>query len=180
MSFLALIALLIAAGAFYLMHKDFEGLKPEDKPNVEPVEFDEDSAKDAPKQYAYRSLSIMTVNECEFFERLRRAVPDLFVFPQVAMSALISPAEKGKYNRLAAFRVISQKRVDWAIYSADMKLLCVVELDDRTHDTEKDEERDRMLRSAGIPTVRWESRSKPDEEAIRAMLGKFQDLPSGA
>lgn len=66
MTLLGLIALLIAAGAFYLMDKDFEGLKPKDKPSVEPVDFGDDAAKDVPKQYTYRSRSIMTPNESEF------------------------------------------------------------------------------------------------------------------
>lgn len=118
----------------------------------------------------YQPIPIMTPNEVEFFRRISKAVPDAFVFPQVAMSALIAPRETDGKKRMAAFRKISQKRVDWAIYTKDMNIVCIVELDDRTHDPEKDALRDAMLDSAGIPTVRWDSRKKPPVGDIRKTL----------
>lgn len=169
-----LIAVLVCVFAFYALYRDYQSLKPDEKSNVKHVDFGTESGKSVPKQYIYGARSIMSPNEREFFDRMRRAVPGLFFFPQVAMSALIEPVNKSGYKYNPAFEKIAKKRVDWAIYSADMRLLCVVELDDRTHDKEKDDERDRMLSSAGISTVRWESRSKPDEEAIRLKLGEFQ------
>lgn len=122
---------------------------------------------------SYKAQPIMTPNEQEFFGRLVRALPDSFVFPQVAMSALISPKAKGRKAHLSAFRRISQKRVDYAVFTRALELVCVVELDDRTHDSRKDAERDRMLKSAGISTVRWHSKRKPLEADIRA---EFQRL----
>lgn len=118
----------------------------------------------------YRPIPIMTPNELEFFRRISKAVPEAFVFPQVAMSALIAPSHPDGKKRMAAFRKISQKRVDWAIYTKDMKLVCIVELDDQTHDLENDVLRDAMLDSAGISTVRWDSRKKPPVGEIRKTL----------
>lgn len=117
---------------------------------------------------SYRSQKIMTDNELEFFGRLSRAAPDCYVFPQVAMSALVEPSVSDAKKRLALFRRISQKRVDYAIFTNAMKLLCVVELDDKTHDPKKDAARDEMLSSAGIKTIRWHSRKKPSVADIRA------------
>ena len=76
--------------------------------------------------------------------------------------------------RLAAFRRISQKRVDYAIYTEKLELICVVELDDRTHGASKDAERDRYLASAGIKTVRWQSTLKPNEAEIREKFEQFR------
>jgi hypothetical protein len=118
----------------------------------------------------YRPIPIMTPNELEFFGRISKAVPEAFVFPQVAMSALIAPSDTDGKKRMAAFRKISQKRVDWAIYTKDMKLVCIVELDDQTHNPENDASRDAMLDSAGISTVRWDSRKKPPVGEIRKTL----------
>jgi hypothetical protein len=118
----------------------------------------------------YQPVPIMTSNELEFFWRISKAVPDAFVFPQVAMTALIAPNEPNGKRRMAAFRKISQKRVDWAIYTRDMVLVCVVELDDRTHNPENDALRDALLDSAGIQTVRWDSRKKPVVGEIRKTL----------
>ncbi len=121
----------------------------------------------------YRPVPIMTPNELEFFWRLSKAVPEAFVFPQVAMSALIQPSETNGKKRMAAFQKIAQKRVDWAIYTRDMVLVCIVELDDRTHNPESDALRDAMLDSAGISTVRWDARKKPAVGEIRKTLIGF-------
>ena len=120
--------------------------------------------------YSYKAQRIMTGNELEFFRRLVRAVPGGFVFPQVAMSALIAPVARGSKSRLLAFRRISQKRVDYALYTNKLELICVVELDDRTHDPSRDAVRDSYLESAGIVTLRWHSTLKPSEVEIRARL----------
>lgn len=115
----------------------------------------------------YIAQDIMTGNEAEFFNRLVRANPQGYVFPQVAMSALIAPTVRNASARLTAFRRISQKRVDYAIYTDKLELICIVELDDRTHDARRDAERDELMLSAGIPTLRWESKFKPSEFEIR-------------
>jgi hypothetical protein len=117
----------------------------------------------------YRAIPIMTANEVEFFGRLCRALPAHYVFPQVAMAALICPAGTSKSNR-GAFWKISQKRVDFAIFKKEMELVCLIELDDRTHLAAKDKERDSITECAGIRTLRWQSKSKPSEEAIRTAV----------
>lgn len=125
--------------------------------------------------HAYKPVAIMTANELDFFQRLRRAVPDCYVFPQVAMSALIQPATRHHKDRLQAFRRISQKRVDWAVYTPQMDLLCIVELDDRSHDAGRDAERDATLQTAGIRTIRWPSKRKPSDIEIRTQIDVIRD-----
>jgi hypothetical protein len=123
--------------------------------------------------HRYEPCPIMTRNELEFFRRLEMAHPNGYVFPQVSMAAVMRPVSGDEKRRLAAFRAISQKRLDFAIYSRSMELLCVVELDDRTHNPHKDEIRDKMLATAGIRTIRWDSRQKPDVHEIkRAILAR--------
>ncbi len=122
----------------------------------------------APK---YKKQILLTPNEAEFFGRLRHALPDYFVFPQVAMSALIAPDLQRTSKRYwAAFSQISQKRVDFVICARSLTVVCIVELDDKTHDARKDEKRDRLTMSAGIKTIRWQSRSKPSEVEIKAAI----------
>lgn len=117
----------------------------------------------------YKPSRILTDNETEFYWRLRRALPDELIFPQVAMSALIQPATSGKQWR-SDFGRIAQKRVDFAIFNQMLELIAVVELDDRTHDAKKDAIRDAHLASAGVRTVRFQSKAKPDASAIRTTL----------
>ncbi|MFM0051497.1 DUF2726 domain-containing protein [Caballeronia grimmiae] len=117
----------------------------------------------------YRAVPLLTSNEKEFFERLRRALPEALIFPQVAMSAIIEPISNGKQGTID-FRRISQKLVDYAVYDRQLALVAVVELDDRTHDAARDAVRDGYLASAGIRTIRFQSKAKPDENGIRAAL----------
>lgn len=125
---------------------------------------------------AYVRRSLMTPTEQDFFHRLEVAAEPGYVFPQVAMSALIA-VKQGRYkNELAAFRKISQKRVDYAIFDTALRLACVIELDDRSHDAARDRERDALLASAGIPTIRWDCRRKPTVSEIKAKLALLPAL----
>ena len=117
----------------------------------------------------YQLNPIMTGNEIEFFGRLRRALPEHHVFPQVAMSAVIRPVETYKQN-MHAYHAINKKRIDYAIYTKAMTLVALVELDDKMHDTASDATRDAMTASAGVRTVRWNSKTKPSEQQIARAL----------
>jgi hypothetical protein len=117
----------------------------------------------------YLPIRIMTDNEIEFFGRLLRALPDHYVFPQVAMAALIKPSRSFIENK-QAYWSMNQKRVDFAIYNKQIDLVCIVELDDVMHNACRDAVRDANTGSAGIKTLRWESRSKPNELEIRRQI----------
>jgi hypothetical protein len=123
------------------------------------------------KETAIVSRSVMTPNETEFFGRLKLALPDFEVIPQVAMSALLDvalPAQHPDYWPIR--KAFSQKTVDYVVCrKGTMQVITVVELDDRTHDTKqaKDAARDSMLAGAGIKTIRWDSRAKPQVSEIR-------------
>lgn len=121
----------------------------------------------------FKAKPLLTDNEMEFLSRLEGAAPELRFCPQVAMGALMDPAvtrgDRKAYYRLRG--MFSQKIVDFvAQRRSDGQIVAVIELDDRTHDAEKDARRDEMLTSAGYRIVRWQSKSKPDSAAIRAAL----------
>jgi hypothetical protein len=115
---------------------------------------------------AYRKKKILTGNEAEFYFRLCRALPDHLIFPQVAMSALIEPKTANQKKRKHAFYRISQKVVDYAVFKHDLTLVAIVELDDKTHSASKDKIRDAYLSSAGIKTIRFQSKHKPSSNQI--------------
>lgn len=67
----------------------------------------------------------------------------------------------------------NRKIIDFAVFDKDFNLLFVIELDDRTHNAERDAERDNMLLAAGIKTVRFESKNKPSVEVLSHLFNKI-------
>lgn len=116
----------------------------------------------------------LTPNEIEFFGRLRRALPRYEVLAQVPLSALVKTTLPESHPDFwASFDRFSRKTADFVVLDRKhMRTLAVIELDDRTHDAKqaKDRARDALLLSAGIRTVRWDSRAKPSVAAIQAEL----------
>lgn len=116
----------------------------------------------------------LTPNEVEFFGRLRRALPQYTVLAQVPLSALVKTTLPESHPDFwQSFDRFSRKVADFVVVdSRRMRTLAVIELDDRTHDVKRDKDRarDALLRSAGIPTVRWDSRAKPSVAAIQSEL----------
>jgi hypothetical protein len=122
---------------------------------------------------SYKAAALMTENERDFFVRLVDALPDHYIFPQVAMGALIVPAATDKKLAHVDRLRVAQQRVDFVVCDRACKVTAVVELDDRTHQGPKDQRRDERLNQGAIRTVRFQSRAKPRGQAIReAVLGQ--------
>jgi very-short-patch-repair endonuclease len=88
----------------------------------------------------------------------------------MAMSALLDPSSSNTRTAHADRLRIAQQRADYVVCSKTCELIAVVELDDRTHSSAKDQLRDSRLEQAEIRTVRFKSRAKPTPEAIRAAI----------
>ena len=122
---------------------------------------------------AVHAKELLTANETEFYGRLQEAAKPLglTVVTQVAMGALLDtslPKESPFYWEVR--KLFSQKIIDFVVFRKEqgkVRVLAVIELDDRTHDPEKDRKRDALMAKAGFRTIRWDSRSKPDVGAIR-------------
>lgn len=127
------------------------------------------SAPPARSHTAVRARPLLTGNEREFYGRLRRALGSQFeVVPQVAMGALMDVALPRGHPQFWTIREqFSRKIVDYVVCERrTMRVIAAVELDDRTHDPERDQRRDALMAAAGIRTLRWDSRSKPSEAQI--------------
>ena len=124
-----------------------------------------------------KARALLTGNEQEFYQRLRRALPALNVLPQVGMSALVDVALSPLHPKFwEVRRVFAMKTIDYVVCRPkDMSVVAVVELDDRSHDEKKskDRMRDAMLSSVGIVTIRWDSRAKPSVDQIASRFAKL-------
>lgn len=117
----------------------------------------------------YRKKTVLTGGERDLYFRLRHALPECHVCPQVAASALIEPAGMGKV-RQRAMSALGGKRVGYAVFDEDMDLLAVVELAHRSRPTRLDLAREKCFASAGIRTVRFYAKRLPSENKIRSSI----------
>lgn len=116
----------------------------------------------------YKANQLMTKNELEFFNRLVKAFPELYVFPQVSFSALISPNTNDFRKASSIKNTYNRYRTDFILFKED-KVIAVIELDDKTHKNkeDKDAKRDSMLKEAGYSVYRFESNNKPNIETLK-------------
>ncbi len=119
-----------------------------------------------------RRKPLLTPNEVEFLYRLQRALPRFHVFPQVSFAAFLTDDSQLSGNAQWAVRAkFDRKIADFVICDRQtLKVVAVVELDDRTHIAQADRQRDAITKAAGYQTIRYQSRQKPTEAQIAALF----------
>lgn len=124
----------------------------------------------------FRKKNVLTGGEREFFHRLRKALPECVVCPQVAVSALLEPIGIGAARKAGLDRIRGQK-VGYAIFDDDMRLIAIVELDHSSRTSRRELARDTYFAKAGIRTVRFSAKRLPSEAKIKASVFSREALP---
>lgn len=123
-----------------------------------------------PSTTPFAARPLLNDAELDFYMRLRHALPEYQVLPQVSLAALMQPTQAGCRQARAQGR-IAQARVDYVIAArADLSILALVELDDRARMDGRDAERDQLTTSAGYTTHRFSCGLSPTPLAIREQL----------
>jgi hypothetical protein len=132
--------------------------------------------------YSYSGCPLMSASEIRFFRVLQMAAPNELVFPQVSMAAVVRPNYAGADPRyVAAFRSMSQKRIDFVVCNRDsLEVRCLVELDDSSHDARRlgDQVRDAITAQAGYRTVRVRAARRYDIDGVRNQVLGIPPEPS--
>ena len=121
-----------------------------------------------------RPTPLLTDNEREFYQRLQEALPTFHIFPQVALSGIMQPVKGLSYaDRMRIFGFFGQKRLDYVVCRhGAFAVVANIELDDRTHDKEKDCKRDKLLEAVGYKVYRYSSSKRPTVAEIRALFSE--------
>ncbi len=122
----------------------------------------------------YERRQLFSKAERSFLGVLDMAVGDHFrVFAKVGLGDLFQ-LRKGldASTRTSAGNRIRQKHVDFVLCSKDtLEIVCLVELDDRSHERQRTQERDRnveaVANAAGIPLARIPASNSYAVEAVR-------------
>jgi hypothetical protein len=119
-------------------------------------------------RYPYRRRGpLFSPAEARFFSALERAVDGRArIYAKVRLADLVSVRNGASGRRFwQAFNAIACKHVDYVLCDRqDHEVLCVIELDDRSHQRRDRQERDRFvdaaMRSAGIPIFHFTAQSR--------------------
>lgn len=107
---------------------------------------------------AYQAQPIFTKNEWQNYKTLRdvAAAKGYIICPKVRLLDIVKPRSGEKKYKTLLYKIQS-KHVDFVICDNNMNIKAIIELDDKTHDTEKGKERDAfvdtVLRSVGYTVI---------------------------
>ena len=122
-------------------------------------------------QLPFKDKKPLSQREIECLNIIRKALPSCEVLAQTSFSSFLRVVEKDANKRQGAFNKIKSKRCDYLVCDDKFNPLCIVELDDSSHNKKKDIERDKIPAGAGIETIRI---SKPkDAKTLRHIDGKI-------
>ena len=129
-----------------------------------------------PKKHGTTSISTkkpLTNPEQILYFKLTKALPDHIVLAQVSYSRFIKTQGGSKKENWKKFASLKQRVADYLVCTKDFSIIAVIELDDSTHQSDKDNARDNDLKMANLRTLRWNVKNLPSEieikEAIKQM-----------
>ncbi len=111
-----------------------------------------------------------------FYQRLRQALPNCTMFPDIALSTLIQPLAADVRLLRQQQEQLDGRRVAYGVFNDALELLCVIEL---SHAGPKHEERAQtlaLLETAGIPCFSWEHERLPSSDQILRAMAAFTNL----
>lgn len=120
---------------------------------------------------AYAKKSLLADEPHAFYLRLRRALPNCVILPDMALSAFLAPTATDARQLRQQQEQLAGRKVAYAIFDAAIELLCVIEL---TRAGASEEERAltlEFLQGAGIKHFSWDAERLPSmEQILRAMV----------
>lgn len=115
---------------------------------------------------------LMTKREQNLYWRLVETLPDFVIMSQVSIMGVVNVKQEYRRNSYKWTNQIDRLRLDFVVCRKDTYPLAVIELDDSSHDNERqqarDYKKDKALTDAGIKIIRW--REIPDAETIKTAL----------
>ena len=120
------------------------------------------------RKYPYVSRPLLTKTEYAFYKVLRKYTDkyDLLICPKVRMEDFIKVTAKKNYARYRGY--IKSRHIDFILCDNDLNMLCGIELDDSSHNTEQAQKIDKFknntFKAIGIPLYRVKTSSNYSEE----------------
>jgi hypothetical protein len=115
--------------------------------------------------------SLMTKDEAKaILPPLTDAAEGMYVFPRLTASTLLQRPRRAGSPSDVAMLDLNDVVFDYAIYTSECELVCVVLVDHGKKATTSDEMRDDLLRSAELPVIKIRPSKMPEPAVLRAHL----------
>lgn len=130
----------------------------EQKNTKEQISKSPEEKKPLPVAGAYQKNWLFTYNEKDAYQKLKPIAEQLgyTVFTKVRLLDLVTPI-KGNPKYKTYFYKIQAKHVDFVLCDEKLVARCIIELDDKSHDTEVRQKRDNfvdeVLKSVGYKII---------------------------
>lgn len=122
----------------------------------------------------YKKTFLLSINEKNNYGKLKEICDkyDLWLFSKVRMRDILTPTTK----EYVYSNKVDKKHLDFVVLNKTGFTVCAIELDDNSHNTEaaqkRDNDKDRIFASVGIPLLRYRYIDANCENAIRELAAK--------
>lgn len=125
------------------------------------------------RPWPVEAKNLLTERERSLYQSLNKLYPNHKIFVQVALSQLIDIDSRHPERNSIRAR-FKQLVADFVLCRADLSLVAVIELDDRTHERAvrqaADARKNKVLADAGIRLVRIPAGPLPSEDFLRTLI----------
>lgn len=133
----------------------------------------------------YQRKNLLTKNEYIFYKNLKNFADkyNLQILSKIRVADIVEPKPNAnKSEWFSDFGKIKSKHVDFALANKDnLYILCLIELDDNTHQKpdriERDKFIDQVYQSVGIPIIHTKQFNQQTETQLRYVLGIATEPP---
>jgi hypothetical protein len=112
---------------------------------------------------------LLTQPEQVLYHRLVKALPNHIVLAQVQVSRVLGVKKGSRFHEWN--NRINRMSFDFVICDKSAAVIAAIELDDKSHESERrryaDAKKTKATIDAGLKLVRWQVKSLPDEAAIQ-------------
>jgi very-short-patch-repair endonuclease len=128
--------------------------------------------------WPFYAKKLLSQPEQILYFRLINALPEHIVLAQVQLSRFLG-VKKGN-NIQAWYNRINRMSADFLVCNKDSSVIAAIELDDSSHQKSSrqaaDIKKNKAIGSAGIPIIRWQTNTLPDEATIQSTIQHSQRM----
>ena len=119
--------------------------------------------------YGVKPLS--EVEQIAYWRLVEACGADKIILAQVAFSSFMRTKGGDRKGRASNYGRARQNVADFLVCNKDFSIFAIVEIDDETHNKEKDAARDRITEAAGFRTFRVLAKQLPPANELKSALG---------